>query len=67
MYIYFTEQKSVPFFFFFTYFGIYITSNLGFTIAIPEREREQGRFRGSGERAVSEHGGASREYEGVGA
>ena len=48
---------------------IYIISspNLGFEIAIPGREREQGRFRGSTEGARGRSEGASREHKGGGA
>ena len=41
------------------YIYIIYTPNLGFKIAVPGRERKQGRFRGSIEEA-------GREYEGVG-
>ena len=39
--------------------------NLGLEIAIPGREREQGRFRGSIEGAGREHGGARESTEGA--
>ena len=44
------------------YIYIYIiyTPNLGLRIAIPGREREQGRFKGSTEGALREHRGAAR-------
>ena len=44
---------------------IYITSslNFGFEIAIPGREREQGRFRGSIEGAGKEHEGVKESTE----
>ena len=54
-------------------FGVYIiyiyiyiiyTPNLGSEVALPGREREHGRFRGSTEGAISEHGGALREQIG---
>jgi len=51
------------------YIYIIYTPNLGFEIAVRDREREQSRFRGSSEGsrgrskgAVREHGGASREH-----
>ena len=37
------------------------TPDLGLAIAVPEREREQGRFRGSIEEASREHEGVRRE------
>ena len=52
---------------FFKDYYIYIiyTPNLGLSVSLPGRETEQGRFRGSSERAVSEHGRVSREHAGV--
>ena len=54
------------------YIYIIHTPNLGFEIAVSVREREQGRFRGSrggargsSERALREHGRATREQEGA--
>ncbi len=47
------------------YIYIIYTPNLGFVIAIPGREREQGRFRGSSEGASREHGRAAREQRGA--
>ena len=51
---------------FYTYIYIYIiyTPNLGLEITRFDREREQGRFRGSSEGAAKEQGGAPREHRG---
>ena len=49
------------------YIDILYTPNLGFEIAVPGREREQGRFRGSSEGAGESTrgaGGACREHRG---
>ena len=46
------------------YISIIYTLNLGWAIAVPGWEREQGRFRGSSEGAARKHGGASREHGG---
>ena len=47
------------------YICIISSPNLGFEIAIPGREREQGRFRGSSEGAGKEHEGVGREHGGA--
>ena len=48
-----------------TYIYIIYTPNLGLAIAIPGREREQGRFRGSSEGAGGSIGGARGSTEGA--
>ena len=47
------------------YIYIIYTPNLGLEIAVPGREREQGRFRESTEGARGRSGGVSREHEGA--
>ncbi len=47
------------------YIYIIYTPNLGFEIAVPGREREQGRFRGSSEGARGSIEGAGGSIEGA--
>ena len=49
----------------YTYTYIIYIPNLGFSIAVFDQEREQGRFRGSSEGASREHWGSTRGHGGV--
>ena len=54
---------DISLFFSFLFFNIY-TPNLGSKVSFSDREREQGRLRGSSEGATGEHEGAQREHRG---